>query len=574
MSDPVYEFLPWVRSRAAAALADPDLGGDLPARGAFDVGVHLNDEPSAAANARLEVAGPGDAVGIDPRHVVRRVPGDGTSDFEPNLFCAIEFDRPELPWLLTPAAAEPASQRLRPWIVLAVVEETAGVSLEPAQPLPVLRIEAPAAPDGELPDLDESWAWAHAQVLLEDGATQTAAEIARSSPALALSRLLCPRRLRPARPYIACVVPAFDLGARRGLGAGGSGAVARPAWRRGDASVRLPVYLHWRFATGAAGDFETLARRLAVRELPAELGRRTLFAGAGGPGLPEIAAAAGAVVDLGGALVPAGRALGGLDAAVARRLAEALDAATAPDGGDDEEEVRAPRYGSAAPAARAAAGLGARAVREHQEELVFGAWSQAGQLGEANERLRGLDLAAAVGGSLRRRHLAPLAVGGAMQAGGAALHRIAHAGASAGRVLHDSPIPDEFVDARYRKAVSMAARRSAAPRRSTPARSGLSRRRCRPTARSRRRSAKGCRRARRVPCRCRGLGSRSTPRSPARSRAAVAPTPTPRSTSARSARGPCRPRSSPCASWRCSAAWRPASRTPPASSRSTAAAPC
>ncbi|HWI09061.1 MAG TPA: hypothetical protein VNT54_16280 [Solirubrobacteraceae bacterium] len=435
MSDPVYEFLPWVRSRAAAALADPDLGGDLPARGAFDVGVHLNDEPSAAANARLEVAGPGDAVGIDPRHVVRRVPGDGTSDFEPNLFCAIEFDRPELPWLLTPAAAEPASQRLRPWIVLAVVEETAGVSLEPAQPLPVLRIEAPAAPDGELPDLDESWAWAHAQVLLEDGATQTAAEIARSSPALALSRLLCPRRLRPARPYIACVVPAFDLGARRGLGAGGSGAVARPAWRRGDASVRLPVYLHWRFATGAAGDFETLARRLAVRELPAELGRRTLFAGAGGPGLPEIAAAAGAVVDLGGALVPAGRALGGLDAAVARRLAEALDAATAPDGGDDEEEVRAPRYGSAAlagaagdpppwfgqlnrdPAARAAAGLGARAVREHQEELVFGAWSQAGQLGEANERLRGLDLAAAVGGSLRRRHLAPLAVGGAMQAG-------------------------------------------------------------------------------------------------------------------------------------------------------------
>ena len=484
MSDPVYEFLPWLRSGAGSAVRAPDGLGTLPARAGFEVGVHLNEEGTPATSTRLEVAGPGDVVGIDPRHVVRLVPSPGTSDFEPNYFCAIEFDRPELPWLVTPAGPDTGTQRLRPWIVLVVVEETTGVTLEARQPLPVLRITSPAAPDEQLPDLAESWAWAHAQVLVEDGDTTTAAEVARTSPALALSRLICPRRLVPARPYIACVVPAFDLGARRGLGDAEPGASAGPAWHRpsGTDPVELPVYLHWRFATGEAGDFETLARRLAPRELPDELGRRTLFAGAGGPGLPEIAGAE-AIADLGGALVPAGRTLAELDPAVAARLATAVDAAIAADGGASDDEVRAPRYGAAAisdapppwfdelnlePTSRAAAGVGSHAVREHQEELVFGAWSQAGQLGEANEKLRGLGFAAAIGGSLERRHLAPLTVGQTMQTGGPSLHRIAHGAATAARALHESPIPDEFVDPRYRKAVSMAARRSVSLDRAAP----------------------------------------------------------------------------------------------------------
>lgn len=487
MNQPVYEFVPWLRSGAGAAVRVPDGTGELPARAGFDVGVHLNDAAAPATTTRLEVAGPGDVVGIDPRHVVRRVPSPNTSDFEPNLFCAIEFDRPELPWLATPAGPNTASQRLRPWIVLVVVEETAGVSLEARGALPVLRIVTPASPDEQLPDLEDSWAWAHAQVLVEEGVTATAAEVAQAKPALALSRLICPRRLVPARAYIACVVPAFDLGVRRGLGDAAPAATALPAWRRGDAGpVELPVYIHWRFATGAAGDFETLARRLAVRELPDELGRRTLYVGAGGPGLPEIPPDDGAVADLGGALVPAGLTLDELDPALATRLATALDSATAPDGGEGDDEVRAPRYGAAAiagenapqppwfqelnsePVRRAAAGLGSRAVREHQEELVFGAWSQAGQLGEANDKLRGLDFAAAVGGSLRRRHLVPMTVGQSMQTAAPALRRIAHANVTAARALHESPVPDEFVDPRYRKAVSMAARRSSGLQRSAP----------------------------------------------------------------------------------------------------------
>ena len=37
-------------------------------------------------------------------------------------------------------------------------------------------------------------------------------------PALTVSRLLCPRRLDPLTEYLACVVPAFELGRKAGLG--------------------------------------------------------------------------------------------------------------------------------------------------------------------------------------------------------------------------------------------------------------------------------------------------------------------------------------------------------------------
>ena len=37
-------------------------------------------------------------------------------------------------------------------------------------------------------------------------------------PALTVSRLLCPRRLDPLTDYLACVVPAFELGRKAGLG--------------------------------------------------------------------------------------------------------------------------------------------------------------------------------------------------------------------------------------------------------------------------------------------------------------------------------------------------------------------
>ena len=59
---------------------------------------------------------------------MRTDPRPDTSDFEPNCFPSIEFDRPDFPWLFTPARAN-ANAQLRPWLCLVVVRKQDGVQL-------------------------------------------------------------------------------------------------------------------------------------------------------------------------------------------------------------------------------------------------------------------------------------------------------------------------------------------------------------------------------------------------------------------------------------------------------------
>src|SRR5688500_7884343 len=205
-------FLSWARSGLGAGAGLPDtLRGPLAARNTSTLGITVNQRAEQTVTARLY--GPGDVTGIDPRQVIRTEPPDGAFDFEPNLMAAIELDQPELPWLLTPARADDQG-RLRPWIVLVVVEaEHATVAMEPGRPLPTLKCRLE-----ELPDLAESWAWAHAQVAVEnqlsEGELRTLLE---TLPDRNLSRLLSPRRLRERRRYIACLVPSFEAGRKAGL---------------------------------------------------------------------------------------------------------------------------------------------------------------------------------------------------------------------------------------------------------------------------------------------------------------------------------------------------------------------
>src|SRR5204863_6685609 len=91
-------------------------------------------------------------------------------------------------------------RHLRPWLVLIVVEQQAGVTIgvQPGAPLPVLHIAAPANAANELPDLAESWAWAHTQVVTADNAPALLASDLASAPDLNVSRIVSPRRLGPA----------------------------------------------------------------------------------------------------------------------------------------------------------------------------------------------------------------------------------------------------------------------------------------------------------------------------------------------------------------------------------------
>src|SRR5438552_2491006 len=219
MSDPAANlaFLPSVRQGAATAIAASDTLA--PQRGAADlaVGVSINGAAPLPINVRLR--GPADVVGVDARQVIRREPQPGTSDFEPNFFPSIEFDRADFPWLFTPAKPD-GNGRLRPWCCLVVVREQDGVSIGPAAQgsLPVLLITAPARPIDELPDLADCWAWVHSQAAAPDASNASVASALGGAPQLSLSRLVCPRRLDANTSYLACVVPTFELGRKAGLG--------------------------------------------------------------------------------------------------------------------------------------------------------------------------------------------------------------------------------------------------------------------------------------------------------------------------------------------------------------------
>ena len=93
--------------------------------------------------------------------MIRVDPPPGSTDLEPNYFASIEFDTPDFPWMLTPAAAG-SNARLRPWLVLAVVPRTE-LRFTAERPLPSLIADV-----AELPDLIDSWLWAHAQVVQGD----------------------------------------------------------------------------------------------------------------------------------------------------------------------------------------------------------------------------------------------------------------------------------------------------------------------------------------------------------------------------------------------------------------------
>jgi hypothetical protein len=445
-----YAFVPWVRSGLAAAIQSATAAA---LRGTVSVGVTVQDTTGTTRDVAktLVLRGPGDVVGIDPGQIIRRVPQPGTVNAEESFVAQIEFDRPEYPWLFSPFA--PDGERLRPWLAL-VVCEASRAELRPGSPgLP----QQLATTLGELPLLDDAWAWAHAQVVgPADGAGASVADRLTDDHAPAnLSRLLCPRKLDRNKNYIACLVPAFDAGVRAGLGQS-AGTLAHAWTRAADGSdagqqIVLPCYDSWSFSIADAGDFRSLAERLVPIAAPWPIGRRLIDASAPRGTLPPLAdGAPGAVQVLRCALVspqpmPAdGPQEGaGWNATTRDALRQVVDTANAP-GHEDLPRVgprlyarfqRArstigPVFGAPAddarvhaadadwfaqlnshPMHRVVAGLGTRVVQRDQEPLMQAAWAQVGDIDAANRALRQHQFGRYVGDSLHKMHFSRLDLG-------------------------------------------------------------------------------------------------------------------------------------------------------------------
>lgn len=436
-------FLPWVRQGAAASINKPDtLGANM--RGAVDLAATVTINETDGVPVPVRLRGPADVVGIDANEIVRMDPKPNTADFEPNYFPAVEFDRPDFPWLFTPASAG-AGAKLRPWLCLVVVRKQNGVVLTSTadSPLPMLQITAPALPIEELPDLADSWAWVHAQVASSNLATPDDLKTSiRTRPERSLSRLMCPRILQPNTDYIACVVPAFELGRKAGLGEPiteaelTSANALKPAWSLTPTTVKveLPVYHHWRFRTGEGGDFESLVRLLRAVAAPEGLGTRPMDISRPGFELPATFPA-DAKLALEGALRPmeAGNLAPwpeGTAEPFQTELAEIVNEPGLAQARDPDSDplLAPPLYGqwhaaentvsrddtawfdelNLDPRHRGVAAFGTRVVQEHQEALMAAAWEQAGDLERANQRMRQLQLSLAASMSLHARHFSRL----------------------------------------------------------------------------------------------------------------------------------------------------------------------
>ena len=533
-----YQFLSYSRRGMAAAVAVQDTLGKpgatpIPGLASFDVTVPVVSSPGATDPApvtrTVAVNGPGDVTGLTPRAVVRTWPANGQTNAETTFFPLVEFDHPDLPWLFTPAAPGPpgpagSGESLRPWLVLVVVEQHGApddAALQRGDPLS--RLVVPQAAAWQLPDLAESWLWAHAQVTPLDGETVEAA--LAGDPRRNLSRLLCPRRLRPQTHYLACVVPAFDVGCKAGLGdpvLSADEQALTPAFQPG-AATTLPVYYQWTFATGGAGDFETLARKLTGHVLPNGVGRRALDVSHPGPGLPVVEGVTGigdtrAVLALEGALrrpkAAPGQWAEPQRSAFVGRLTEILDTparlvAAGSGASAGPHTVAPPIYGqfhaacvtlgsgnpppwlrelNTDPGRRVTAARGTEVIQDHQEDLVARAWEQVGDILDANRALRFAQLARAAGSSVRIRCLAPLGPGQPRQR-----HRRGpHPGARRGRASRPDrrrEHPGEPPPARAHDHGLPPARQATRACRPTRRRAGLSPAR---RHRRRRRHAPGC----------------------------------------------------------------------------------
>ena len=423
-----YHFIAWTRRGIGASLDTQDNGGQLSGRGTLGVQVTLAVDGATSATqpsvVDVNLYGPGDVIGIDPRHVIKTEPKHFTVNFEPNYLCGIEFDAPDFPWLLTPAS--PNGNKLRPWLVLIALKTAEFTPPSGApNPLPFIQVLSAAS----LPDLADSWNWAHTQV---SGDTPVADAIT-SAPGSVISRLICPRRLDPETDYTAFLVPAFDIGAQAGMGQTiPSGAKANPAWTgNSEAPIKLPYYYTFQFHTSDAGDFESLVRALTPGVLPATVGERLMDVSQPGAGMPS----GGAPLGLQGAIASVSAVPTAWEDPAKTTFQTAAETfinqplATTDDPANPNPQdpvIAAPIYGrwlaavqsvdsTAAgwvndlnldPRNRVAAGMGTEIVQTESTQLMASAWEQVDGILKANQTLIQAQLARAAQQQILKLRLA------------------------------------------------------------------------------------------------------------------------------------------------------------------------
>lgn len=315
MSDEIgtYSFLPWLRQGLANNIQTP--AGPEARRGQITVAVNvigkgLTEPGSHPFDKKLELYGPGDIIGIDPKVIVKTEPRNWITNFEPNYLPYIEFYDEDFPWRYTPSA--PNGDRLIPWLTLVVLTEN---EFEDGKnilnhPLPFVNLKGTTEAANAFPNEQDLWAWAHVHInrnIVGPNENPTSTDetafigqfktVLNENPDLAYSRLMCPRNLGENVAYHAFLIPTFESGRLAGLGINpdaatgfGASTIAWAAYTGRDAHEpkSYPYYHRWYFRTGSVGDFEYLVRLLKPKVADSRVGRRDIDVQEPGSGIAGI----------------------------------------------------------------------------------------------------------------------------------------------------------------------------------------------------------------------------------------------------------------------------------------------
>jgi hypothetical protein len=505
-----YTFLPWARHGFAAEISTVDdlgAGGSGPAeRAAVPVSFKVNGQPIAK---EVQVLGPGDVVGINPRAIVKTDPRNWVTDFESNYLPYVEFYEEDFPWRFTPASAANglAQSRLRPWIFLVVLKEDEFVEQKSSGPLAAFAFKDGLDPAAFFPVLEQSWAWAHVHVSQNvigttlqtttepevRGVEQNLQQALRTNADTASSRLLGARKLEDNSAYHAFVIPAFEAGRLAGLGLdippGTSGQLA--SWGAGQRVY--PIYYRWFFRTGEKGDFEFLVDLLEPRPVDKRVGVREMDMQ--DPGY-EVEGMSGElrVMGLEGALKspetqsspsewpPAGTEFENPPAGSAGRFLNQLEEKVNLQFALQQEEtaetqhpdpiLSPPLYGkwyamaeklgvrngtgwvnelNRDPRFRAPAGAGTQVIQKEQEKFMQQAWAQLGDLLQANQKIRQLQLACMSTFVTYRKNVLPQPTDRFLTFTHAVQPRVLGSPTTIAKQVKDSRMPRAALDPAFRK---------------------------------------------------------------------------------------------------------------------------
>ena len=467
-----YTFLPWLRQGIVSKIRRQDSLGavDVVVQDRASVRIFLDiksdlteGDPISISNL-VQLVGPGDIIGVSSRAIVRTEPRNWVTDFEPNYLAFIEFYKEDFCWCYTPASAvqvddgspvdDPQQTKLRPWLFLMVLEEEefeSGASLD--GPLETVTFSNSADPAAIFPPPDQTWGWAHVHVSkdITGGNTRppqqtvdALEDLIRQNPDEAVSRLVCPRKLRPNKGYHAFLIPAFEVGRLAGLGLPTKDEnILAPSW--GDGQTQYPVYYRWYFRTGERGDFEYLVNLLEARPVDERVGIRDMDMQApnfdvpgmiDGPNDEPVMGLEGALKSPQAQPQPAKWPPADPDdhppflteLAAKVNLQETLLDPDEPDGGHPDPIISPPLYGrwhalqkklnvgqdgwvnelNQDPRFRTPAGSGTEVIQGNQVTYMQKAWQQIGDLPQVNRKIFQVQVALAASHRVYIKNLLPL----------------------------------------------------------------------------------------------------------------------------------------------------------------------